>query len=414
MKKSTYIFIAFLLNSGYIRFGFIASIIPYDVWAVIIWLWGFIGLFRYSSKTVEKLIWQKSRIFLIVFYLGIILSLISSYINHEQNPFRVLISLRPLYYILYFFVWIKIQPKEFEIIDAIRKVVYFVILFGYLSLIFPTFLITPAYIKEFYKSDQNFTHILMFTPGLISFGLFYFYYLLYKSRFKITIEDVAVFLLLLILLFINQNRSTLIGMAIAMFYIFFTLKGKKSLRLFIALIILVFVSYNYVERIIISLFEQSQIQLTDPNYNRNAAVDYFLFKYNHGNIWQILFGNGQPSYGSYLKDIEFAWTNIGADLSDIGLLGDWFKFGIIPVISIIFILVTGLFSKKVPLYMKFIIIHILVVPTIYSFSSWTGSFMFSIYLYLIILKKYGHINNNRKLQYKTSNPKLPEQYIRTY
>jgi hypothetical protein len=71
----------------------------------------------------------------------------------------------------------------------------------------------------------------------------------------------------------------------------------------------------------------------------------------------------------------------------------WVDYGIIPLIAMYSIIISILRHEYFPLYLKFICLHILFVPTIFHFWSNPG---ISFFVILIYLRAY-YIEQNRNL-----------------
>ena len=173
--------------------------------------------------------------------------------------------------------------------------------------------------------------------------------------------------------------------------------GQRG-RLFVIItaLIVMLLGWTSIQRIANSLIGETQEQLDNDNYARRVALRYYVFDYNEGSVPKMLFGNGQPASGSdYVKDMLVA-NEMGAYWSDIGLIGDWFLFGIIPIISIL-LMAFKVFKYPFPMYLKYLFASFLIVPTIHSFSeSNVRAFYFSIIIYLVCL-------NEQKLYSNTTN-----------
>lgn len=78
----------------------------------------------------------------------------------------------------------------------------------------------------------------------------------------------------------------------------------------------------------------------------------------------------------------------GAYWSDLGFVGDWFLFGIIPIVAIL-IMAIKVFRYPYPPYLKYLFASFLLVPTIHTFSGNNMHvFYFSLVMYLVCLNEY--------------------------
>ena len=106
----------------------------------------------------------------------------------------------------------------------------------------------------------------------------------------------------------------------------------------------------------IDIIQLSQDQLNDPDYNRNKSLYYYLFIYSP-NLFCYIFGNGYPSGGNSPLG-NLMWDNFkeGIFSSDMGMIGMWTDYGIIPIItiySVLFMILFKFFNKKLVFIFKF-------------------------------------------------------------
>lgn len=153
------------------------------------------------------------------------------------------------------------------------------------------------------------------------------------------------------------------------------------------LAIIVLLAGGMIYNIISSLIEESSAQLGDTKYNRWQALYFYLIEYKN-NIYTIIFGNGSPCAGStYLEYLNQAVTKRLAILSDIGLLGSYFFYGLATMILFYSIIFKGIINRTVPLSVKFYCIWIILVPIIHSFAhgmDFTGTVRLLFVMYLIL------------------------------
>jgi len=111
--------------------------------------------------------------------------------------------------------------------------------------------------------------------------------------------------------------------------------------------------------------------------NRTTTFEY------SPNWFCYIFGNGFPSGGNSSLGV-LMWKNFerGIFASDLGMIGMWVDYGIIPLIAIYAVLINVLRRKYMPLAMKFISLHIILVPTIFHFWTNPGIALFVLIIYL--------------------------------
>ena len=149
-------------------------------------------------------------------------------------------------------------------------------------------------------------------------------------------------LFMFFIVFLPQNRTTILASFVIVLVA--TLSGRSASRRlvsevlmgFFALAVLV-VAGGY----IMGLVTEKVQQLSDPDYNRGKAFSYFT---SLPNGWMSIFwGNGFIS--GYVHPIMSQLMQEGIYYADMGLLGFWFLFGIIPVGAILYYVFKGLSRK---------------------------------------------------------------------
>jgi hypothetical protein len=147
--------------------------------------------------------------------------------------------------------------------------------------------------------------------------------------------------------------------AVFFVYTFFTVKGKTPkqtavIRYGTLLIIALIIGTTIPQWL--KLFQETSSQLGDDQYNRILAYNYFLFQACPSAIYYFT-GTGMISAhaSSIMKDLMYA----GIHNSDVGFVGLWNHYGILPVIATVIVAVKGL-KKGSPLYLKFNALFILI------------------------------------------------------
>lgn len=136
--------------------------------------------------------------------------------------------------------------------------------------------------------------------------------------------------------FLLQNRSMLFSVSTVIVWTVLCIQHKNKWFIVLTLLIVALaVAYSTVD-VWASLFEETTVQVEDEEYNRNKAYRYFLFEASP-NIWCYIFGNGILSAHttSLLQDM----MKEGIYNSDVGFIGYWNRFGIIPIMVFLILLV---------------------------------------------------------------------------
>lgn len=377
MNKSTY-----LIVSGFLSFGYFNYFISVDIlfFFLLLWIiWGFYYFPGYSN-----LYSNKNRGIVFLFFILFFMSSLTPIFRYDQNIISTIITMRGNLVILLLLTLFKIKPSEDDFYYAFKILAITAIGFSVLAYLFPHFFVSEETIRSLHiRQTRGSTDFVVAWPGSATV-VFYFYMTLGRLIEHPKKNDFLWCSICMAYIFIMQNRSTLIGTA--PFYIYGILKAdiryKKSIIALIALI-----AGGFIYNIISSLIEESTNQLNDVNYNRWQAVSFYLFEQKN-NLYTILFGQGVPSANSeFLEYIMSTSRKRLAIVSDIGLLGSYFFYGISTIGIIYYFVFKGIFKKNVPLYVKFYCLWILFVPTIHLFAqgmAFGGTIKLLLVIYLII------------------------------
>ena len=387
MSIKTYILILFILAAGLFNNRFTSAILSKDISLILTFLWGIIGWVYFPRHKGNQIDNIKNRLVALGIFTSMLLSMLIPWINYNQSILDTFISQRFNYAILLLLVLLRIQPRDKDIIYAIKISAYISIIGYIISLINPTFFRSEETIKELLnmRIETDSKDIGFSGPGY-SFVPIYIYIILQQyinyPRIKKLIEA-SIFIVYIILV---QNRSFMIGtLPFFFFCIFFTKSHHKKIiiLIFIGMIIFIFPIFK---PIIDSLINETQVQIADSNYNRWQAISFYLIEMKN-NLSTILLGNGvRSNSGEYLQKMVMAQLTRGTYVSDIGWLGTYYYYGVFPVLILLWFAFKALIKKEVPIYLKFFSIWIITVPTIHAYLNLTtsGALEFSIYFYLII------------------------------
>ena len=364
MIRKILLYLTFLwMGSYFAPFIHVSPVTNYIISVVLIVLLLFAGLQKESPRL--------NLTYIILFGVGIVLSMFMAMIYHDQSLLGTAISQRPLYFMLCFFVWWKIGLTEDELFPILRVLTILTLFLFVVSLFEPQWFLSQTAIEKFYSKQSTSTDVLCFMPGHL-YVLLYLFYLLQNLQENFSRMDWFIVFASLGMFFIFQNRSTLIYLAIIMVY--FLVKNHKRFShhgrgiVVLSVIFVLLIGLPYIRTIFESLITETQLQLEDDEYNRKIALQYYLFDYNEGSIVKMIFGNGQPTTGSdYFEDMVEG-NEQGAYWSDLGFIGDWFLFGMLPIVALL-LMAFSVFRYPYPQYLKYLFVSFLLLPTIKSIAS---------------------------------------------
>ena len=343
-----------LISVDFFHFTPIASLTGSDICLVLFLLWLFAAHFLYNPP--EKFLgftWKRYYWPLLLIGLGVLISFIPASILYGQSILQSLISSRIMLALLALPAIGTVRPNRKELEKA---VIYFsVILLAFACL---DALGLPLIDREFFISEMNpdkelieEDSFVMLLPGFqfIVVALFFF---LDRLKSGGNIYDLCGALFFIGAVFLLQNRTILFIAAVVFAYTFLTIQGNTRKQTYLYRALSVVLIGGMIATTIphwIRLFTETASQLVDSDYNRILAYNYFLFQACPSWIYYLT-GTGfiSANASSIMQDLMAA----GIYNSDVGLIGMWNYYGVLPLVAIFTAIVRG-FHKQSPYYVKF-------------------------------------------------------------
>lgn len=403
MRKSIYIFIVFVLSLRFWDISFIVTKLPPDVILVFSWAWIMFGVFYFNADTkrLKSLNSFKYSKVLVYIFLGIVISMFSALYFGKQALMITLFSQRTIYSFIFLPAILFIQPTESDIVKALRWITGVTIFVWVIVHINPGFVyIDESMLEKVVVEKETLTTKLAFYVNGIYYVIFYAYYKMGEYIKRFTWGDFIEASLVVFFILLYQNRSMILMIAPIYVYTFFKFRSKHKLNIISILLIILVLVIIFTFDIWMLLIQNTQKDLNEPEYNRWLAV-YYYFGHYSPNWFCYVFGNGYPSGGnSPLGNLMWANFAKGIFTSDLGMIGMWVDFGIIPLIGIYSVVINVLRKRIFPLYLKFICLHVLLVPTIFQF--WSDPCI-SFFVVIFYLFAYYTEQNKKMIHYARSN-----------
>ena len=183
---------------------------------------------------------------------------------------------------------------------------------------------------------------------------------------------------LFLVLFIAQNRTSLLAAIFVLGYVLFSMKmSSRKLIMMTVLFLSTLLMFMYTADQWKALYFETLDQLNNPEYNRIKSLVYMVGSRNY---LRYLLGDGFIS--ADVNPIIHILQESGIDHSDVGLLGLWHQFGVIPVLTVLIITFKG-FSRQKSFLVKASAIYTLTgIVTLSYFAFGETLLWFSCYLYL--------------------------------
>lgn len=275
--------------------------------------------------------------------LGILLSMVTANLYYGQSYSTSLIAYRANFLWLAIPVLIRMSPsfkqiaKSSLIITTIMYILYF------LRAASPgMFIMDDETLMRFQQGED------IYLAGYTFASIPILYYLT-KLHERVKTNYVAIITFCYVYIFILQNRTQIFIMTVIIGYSIFRVKSKY--KFFIVIILAAILLYFIIDtsQHWIDMFQETQDQINDPDYNRNKAYVYFLTMASP-NVWCQIFGNGflSSKTTSLMQDM----MALGIYNSDVGFVGYWNNYGIIPIIVFIYTFILAFKNKNEPYGVK--------------------------------------------------------------
>ncbi len=387
MSRTIYVFICLLLSVNFWNLSIISRIINNDINLILTLLWSVIPFFVYAPlNDAVKLNHARNMKFIYFIIIGIFISTFSAYVFWGQGVFTTFIAQRWLYSFLLLPSLLYVAPSEDEVFKSLGWISVATIAVWGISIVAPT-LISSIGQDAIERASENKTTDIGFYVVGVRFVLLYFFFLTHKYIANFSMNTFLKATALFAFIFLYQNRSLLIGAVIVYAYSLLKFRSRYKIGILATQLLILIIGLVLTKDIWYGLIEESQKQLADQDYNRWKALSYYLFEYSP-NWFCYIFGNGMPSGGNSVLG-NLYWSNMekGIFASDLGMIGMWTMYGVIPLFTIYYVLVKNLIKKQFPLYLKFVSFHILLIPTIFQYGKNPGILFFSIIIYLYVYNK---------------------------
>ncbi len=390
MKKTTYLLLLALITVHFfdiLPIGYIMGTNSGIIGTLSIYLWLFWGYKTYKKQTNICLNNLQAKTPILWILTGIFLSFIPAYLYYGQPFLTSLIAYREVYIWFFGIIILFIYPTPKDIINSLTIFSFFFATAALLRTVFMKDLFYFPYseVGDKILENGNWEGEIVFSDGL-GLLLIPLYYYAEQVREFFTKKRICYLLFLLTLLFVIQNRSTLF---VAVIIVMFMMMTKRTKYKFIYILLggaLFLTIFMYTADTWSLLFEETSTQIGDDDYNRVKALAYFMNEGNKSWLTATL-GNGFLSNKatSLMADLR----EMGIVNSDMGLIGFWNQFGIIPIFIFIGCIVKSILKKGVPLYIKAVGFHILCGAFTMSYlCKGTMVLLFIFYYYLYIY--YSH------------------------
>lgn len=293
---------------------------------------------------------------ILLIFTGILLSMLMAYSGHNQGFSTTAIAQRFMYFYLFYFALhlIRISDKDLEklmIYLAIAHVIFYMM----------QFMAFPNKIFDVRTSEDRGT-LRIFLPGL-SYLLLSYFYILNKLFERFSPGRLALLFFFFSIFILMGTRQIILSMFMLTMINVLLSKRVKSKAFIMVLVLLSIIPILFMfQDIFLNMLNVSQAQSEGFTEDiRVRAATFFLTELFPNKIAYIT-GNGADSansnYGFLIQSYRDAY---GYYQSDVGLIGDYSRFGaffVLGVFIIIFRVLTAKLSAEYS-YIKYFYINIL-------------------------------------------------------
>ena len=320
-------------------------------------------------------------------YAGILLSMLPAYLFYDQPFFQSIITYRVNILLLTIVTLFRISPKLEDIIQALF---YFSILMLLVEIIMPLypslFIISEKKLDYAYATGDMSSLKAIAGIGYVCIPMFYY---LQKIKENFSFNTFLRIIVLFAVFLLAENRSNLFPVILFTLYTFLHVRSKHKPVIICGLLLVCAVFFIYQIELFLGLYEESITQINDSDYNRNKAYFYYLFSACPNFLCYIL-GNGRISI--HHNPMVANLMEEGIYNTDVGFIGYWNEFGLIPVICMFIMFYNILRTKTSPYFMKLIVLHIILGGlTVSYFGSDVKIFQFVVFYYLFFYCKHHNI-----------------------
>ena len=346
---------------------------------VLFLLWGYIHWSKIEANKFGK---GYLGVFTCI-VLGIVLSMIPAWLYYEQGFGTSVIAYRRQILWLTIPVLLRIAPSADDIVGAVKVIVLLIWGVLLMRMLAPGMLYVNADALKESQETGYYGYIIGFTLAVIP---------LYYSVERVlsnglgSKKDIFWIVVCFALLFVMRNRSLLFASSVVILISILRMPSRnKPIIIFLAVLVVgLFLSATY--DIWMALLSRTQMDLSNEDYNRNVAYTYFLTEANQ-HFLQYFLGHGYIS--SHVSSLVENLQLMGIYNSDVGFVGFWNEYGILPIIAFIYMSLRAMFDKAVPSYVGMIGLTILLcAPTISYFGHISHALMFMLMYILVCNYQY--------------------------
>jgi hypothetical protein len=260
---------------------------------------------------------------IVMIFMALIISAFAGLFFHNQPVMDSLFAEVEFLFFLTYILLHLIKPDPDRLVDMFVWIGYM-----YCIIYFVQYLVYPIHIVSARTMVDRGT-VRSSMPGLEYMFASWFILL---SRYFITNRIkylIGLFPVLIIIILLASRQLIAATVFLTFLNILLSKKVKSKFAVFFLITLSIIPFFFLFQGIFNEIFSLTKRHQGVADNIRLLTAHYFLFDFNHNPLW-ILTGNGSPSghseYGMFLTRISDKW---GYYMSDVGVIGDFSKFGIL-------------------------------------------------------------------------------------
>ena len=335
----------------------------------------------------------KWEIFLI--FIAVFTSMFMANSTYGQGFSTTLIAQRYMYYYLIYYMLHSLKIPDY---DLEKIIIGFAVVYAAFYVL--QYLAYPTRIFDVRVSQERGT-IRIFQAGLSYLIIAYF--MMLNQLFKeFSLLKMSALLFFVSIFFLMATRQLILSvLVVSMANILFSKQVKSKILIILLIAVGTIPLIIMFQEMIMSMITLSQKQSVNVQENtRVIAATFFLTEFFPNNLAYIT-GNGADSTNSAYGVMIQMYKNVyGFYQSDVGIIGDFSKYGLFFLIGVILILVKALKAKMTAKlnYIRYFFVMVILI-------SFTGGGFFgdgadsivavSILLYIIDINRFRELNDNQ-------------------
>lgn len=304
---------------------------------------------------------------IILLLIGVLLSMYTAYVYHNQSLLISLWANRYMYFFLFYFVLhlFQVSSRYIERVLFISGVVY-------AGAFLMQYVVFPTQFFDVRMGVERGT-IRIFIPGLAFLNIAYFI-ALQRVLYRNSLHYLLFLGLFLVVFLLTGTRSIIAGPAVVtLFALFFSKRVKSRLGIVILVLLSIGLAFYLFQDIVLYLISVSEHQSVYSEENIRVKAGRFFLTEFFPSTFAYLTGNSEAHQASaYGLEIFSYKMHKGFYQSDVGFIGEFSKYGLFLLVSVLVIFIK---SFRYPLsddyaYVRYFMLLILItLPLGSSFTT---------------------------------------------